>query len=251
MSKQFEQRFVADVPPLEIRVADDGRKMFRGAFAVFNTRSHDLGGFREMMSPTAFNRVIAADAQRNQIQAWFNHNPDNLLATVRAGTLKVWTDERAAWYEFPFDEDDPDHQRVAAKTARGDLVGSSFGFRAAADEWRADDDDYPLRIVTEVSVLRDVGPVSTPAYPATETAGALTFRSLSELTGADIDDLVAASKSGDLRSFLLSKTQEDTAQEDEAADAQKAADAQPERTRHTPLAPQLPAAWYGKYQERK
>lgn len=251
MSKAFEQRFVADVPPLELRTNDDGNRVFRGAFAVFNTRSHDLGGFREVLSPKAFNRIIANDGQRSQVQAWFNHNPDNLLATVRAGTLKLWTDERAAWYEFDFDPNDPDHQRVAAKAERGDLVGSSFGFRASGDEWSTDDDDYPLRTVTEVSVLRDVGPVSTPAYPATETVGALTFRSLSDMVGVEVDALVEASKAGDLRSFLLASASEDTAQEDEAADAQKAADAQPERTRHTPLAPQIPAAWYGKYQERK
>lgn len=244
---EYEQRFVADVPPLEIRTDESGRRMFRGAFAVFNTRSHDLGGFKEEMSPKAFNRIIANDGQRNQVQAWFNHNPDALLATVRAGTLKIWTDERAAWYEFPYDVNDPDHQRVAAKAERGDLVGSSFGFRASADEWTTDETDYPLRTVTEVSALRDVGPVSTPAYPATETVGALTFRTLSERVGATPEELVAASTAGDLRSFLLAKAGEDAAPEDDAADAQKAADAEPERSNPLPpLAARMPA-WYGDY----
>lgn len=246
-TKSFEQRFVADVPPLELRTNENGQKVFRGAFAVFNSRSHDLGGFKEQIAPSAFNRILS---RGDDVQAWFNHNPDNLLATVRAGTLKLWTDERAAWYEFPYDANDPDHQRVAAKAERGDLVGSSFGFRASGDHWDVDESDYPLRTVTEVSQLRDVGPVSTPAYPATETVGALTFRSLSEQVGVPADQIAA---SGDIRSFLSASStadEDNTAQVDDDSDSQKDADSQPEQ-RDTPplppLPPRLPRAWYGDY----
>lgn len=245
--KAFEQRFVADVPPLEVRTNEHGQKVFRGAFAVFNSRSHDLGGFREQIAPSAFTRILN---RGDDVQAWFNHNPDNLLATVRAGTLKLWADERAAWYEFPFDPNDPDHVRVAAKAERGDLVGSSFGFRAAADEWSTDETDYPLRTVTDVAHLRDVGPVSTPAYPATETVGVLTFRSLSEQTGIDPDELAKASAAGDLRSFLLaSASEETTASEDDDSALQNNADSQPERSQPPlpPLPPQRPRVWFGDY----
>lgn len=251
MSNQFEFRYVADAPPLELRVAEDGRRMFRGAFSVFNSRSGDLWGFKEEIRPGAFKRIITNPQQRSGVQAWFNHNPDNLLATVRAGTLRIWEDERAAWYEFPFDENDPDHMRVAAKAERGDLVGSSFGFRAAKDEWTTDEDDYPLRIVTEVAELRDVGPVSMPAYPETETTGALSFRSLSEMTGTPPEDLLAAAEKGELRAFLLDSASREPAQEEKAADAQKAADALAnERTSRppTPLPPKMPRTWYSKYQ---
>jgi HK97 family phage prohead protease len=247
-AKTFEQRFVADAPPLEIRTDENGRRMFRGAFAVFNSRSRDLGGFKEEIAPEAFNRILA---RGDDVQAWFNHNPDNLLATVRANTLKLWTDERAAWYEFPFDPNDPDHHRVAAKAERGDLVGSSFGFRASGDSWGVDETDYPLRTVTEVSHLRDVGPVSTPAYPGTESVGALTFRSLQDVTGVDADKLAEASEAGELRSFLLAQATEDTAQTvDDDSDSQKDADSQPDqRTTLTlpPLPPQRPRSWYGDY----
>lgn len=243
-NKSFEQRFVADVPPLEIRTDENGRKMFRGAFAVFNSRSHDLGGFKEEIAPSAFTRVLN---RGDNVQAWFNHNPDNLLATVRAGTLKVWADERAAWYEFPFDESDPDHKRVAAKAARGDLVGSSFGFRASGDSWSTDENDYPLRTVTDVSALRDVGPVSTPAYPATETVGALAFRSLADTAGVDVDELVAASEAGELREFLLALQAEETAQteEDDSA-SRKDVDSLPDRAherRLLDLGPKIPAVY--------
>lgn len=238
----YEQRFVADVPPLEIRLDADGNKNFRGAFAVFNSRSHDLGGFKEELDPRAFNRVLA---RGDNIQAWFNHNPDNLLATVRAGTLKLWTDDRGAWYEFPFDDSDPDHQRVAAKAERGDLVGSSFGFRAATDEWTTDENDLPLRRVTEVAELRDVGPVSMPAYPGTESVGAMTFRSLSDLTDLPAEELVAASKAGTLRDTLLAVAERSAdAQKDSDADSPKDADSDAEkRTVKTPLAPKTRQGW--------
>jgi hypothetical protein len=229
----FESRFVSDAPALELREVD-GKRMFRGGFAVFNSRSHDLGGFREVIDPKAFNRVLA---RGDDVQAWFNHNPDNLLAATRSGTLRLWTDERAAWYEFPYDDSDPDHQRIAAKIARGDLAGSSFGFRAATDEWSTDDDDYPLRTVTEMAAVRDVGPVSMPAYPETETVGAMTFRSLAELTELPADELVKAAKAGTLRDTLISLHAEGEAQEDSDADSQKDADSDAETRIHVPPLP--------------
>ena len=236
----YETRFVVDAPALELREVD-GRKMFRGGFAVFGSRSHDLGGFKEQIDPKAFTRVLA---RGDDIQAWFNHNPDHLLATVRAGNLRLWTDERAAWYEFPYDDSDPDHQRIAAKAARGDLVGSSFGFRAATDEWTTDEDDYPLRIVTEMAAVRDVGPVAMPAYPGTETIGAVTFRSLSKLTETPEGDLLAAAQAGLLRDTLISLRDGGPALEDSDADSQKDADSDAQVRIHVPpLPPKKRSIW--------
>lgn len=185
---------------VELRQDGDATRIL-GYAAVFNRYSHDLGGFVECIAPGAFGRVLG-DAQ-NDVLALFNHDMDNLLATRAAGTLRLEEDDHGLRYEFDLDPTDPDHQRVIAKVRRGDLKGSSFGFRISVDgdSWATTEQDYPLRTITEISDLRDVGPVTTPAYPDTATIAPLALRSLSDLTGQPVEKLVEA---GDqLRDFLI------------------------------------------------
>jgi len=184
--KPIEQRFHTGA--VEIRAVADGVSMISGYAAVFNSYSQDLGGFVERIAPTAFNRVLN---RGDDVQAWFNHNHDYLLATRANGTLRLTVDEIGLRYDIDIDETDPDHMRVAAKIRRGDLRGSSFSFGVGkdGDDWGLTERDYPLRTVTNVSVLRDVGPVSTPAYLDTETVGALALRSLAERVGQNTDEL--------------------------------------------------------------
>jgi uncharacterized protein len=196
--KPFEER--DHIGTVEVRDLD-GVTRISGYAALFDTYSQDLGGFVERIAPGAFKRVLN---RGDDVQAWFNHNPDNLLASRQSGSLRLEEDERGLRYEFDLDQSDPDHQRVLSKIRRGDLRGSSFGFRVDEDEWTATEQDYPLRTIKSVSALRDVGPVSQPAYPATGTIGQLALRSLAATLGRDLDELVEASKQNALRDFILS-----------------------------------------------
>jgi HK97 family phage prohead protease len=201
MTMQFERRDIPNTPELRF---DEERTRIIGYAAVFNRYSLDLGGFVEQIHPGAFGRVLGRD---DNVLALFNHSMDNLLATRNAGSLRLSEDDTGLRYEFDLDTDDPDHQRVIAKVRRGDLTGSSFGFRVASDDWSTTEDDYPLRTVTEVAQLRDVGPVTTPAYPDTATVAPLALRSLAELAERTVDELVAAES---LRDFLLNLREDET-----------------------------------------
>jgi HK97 family phage prohead protease len=57
---------------------------------------------------------------------------------------------------------------VANLIARGDVYGSSFGFRNAKDRWERKD-GKALRTLVEMDVF-DVGPVVNPAYEDTSVA---------------------------------------------------------------------------------
>lgn len=206
---QYERRDL-DVTP-ELRIDGDHTKIV-GYAAVFNRYSSDLGGFVERILPGAFKRVLN---RGDDVLALFNHSMDNLLATRSAQTLRLAEDETGLRYEFDLDGSDPDHQRVIAKVRRGDLRGSSFGFRVASDDWGTTEQDYPLRNIKEVAALRDVGPVTAPAYPDTATIAPLALRSLAETIHADIADLVAAGP--ELRDFLIRMGEDEAPETDDAA----------------------------------
>ena len=138
-----------------------------GYAAVFNTRSDLLGGFFvELIAPGAFDEVLAQDTR-----GLFNHDPNYLLGRTTSGTLRLTVDERGLAYEI----DTPDtltiRDLVVAPIARGDMSGSSFAMRVApgGDTWH-EEDGVVVRTIYKVAELRDVGPVSFPAYPDSSAA---------------------------------------------------------------------------------
>ena len=185
MTKQIEQRLSRHSKSrLELRMEGDEPKYFEG-YAVVYYREDDPGtqywlweDLVERIMPGAGNRAVN---EKDDARATFNHDPGCLLGRVASGTCEITSDAVGLRYRVPFDPNDPDHVRTAAKIKRGDLVGSSFGFRATKTAWREVEIDQKLIDIREIEEfeLFDVGPVVDPAYGAT-TAG---FRSA--VIGAD------------------------------------------------------------------
>jgi HK97 family phage prohead protease len=178
---EIERRAVtlADVPEavcLEER--GDGRMVFRGLAAVFNSLSQDLGGFREVLLPGAFDNVLArrqdgpgrpsAAAKRagDCIACW-NHDPGALLGRTSSGTLRLSADEVGLRFEI----DPPDTQLardLVSLTRRNDVFGASFAFTVdPADEVYEQTDAGALRTIRAVSGLFDISLVTNPAYMGT------------------------------------------------------------------------------------
>lgn len=139
-----------------------------GYAAVFGVRT-DLGPFTEEIAPGAFRKVLSEDPD---VVALFNHDANFPLGRVSAGTLKLEEDEHGLRYEVP----QLPKSRVDLLEAieRRDVQGNSFSFLVGKDEWL--EGEKPHRRILEVSFLRDVGPVTFPAYPDTTLA----LRSLQE-----------------------------------------------------------------------
>ncbi len=161
----FERRSFATELRSEI-TPERGPQIF-GHGAVFNTRSVNLGGFREIIMPGAFN-----DAINDDVRAVFNHDQNFILGRSSSKTLRLSLDDIGLAYEI----DAPDTQMirdlVLTPMARGDLRESSFMFTVAydGDEWTQDDEGIIVRKVHRVSRLYDVGPVTFPAYEAADSA---------------------------------------------------------------------------------
>lgn len=162
MSKHLIARTLSLTP--ELRAAD-GESRLVGYAAVFNQRTEIGGWWIEEIAPGAFRDAIANGAD---VVALYNHEPDHVLGRTTAGTLTLREDETGLLYEIT----PPDTQLardLVENVRKRNITGSSIGFTVRAEEWvrPATPTELPLRRITEVEWLRDVGPVTFPAYEQT------------------------------------------------------------------------------------
>ena len=137
---------------------EDGKRQVRGHGAVYDSRSEDLGGFREIIAKGAFDKAVNDD-----IRALFNHDPNQILGRTTAGTLKVSTDERGLAYELVL-PDTSYAKDLAVNLDLGNITQSSFAMTVKRDRWEEEEDGTILRTILEVENLYDVSPVTYPAY---------------------------------------------------------------------------------------
>jgi hypothetical protein len=141
----------------------------RGYAAVYNSLSQDLGGFREMIAPGAFDRTVReTNAGDNDVLGRLEHHV--LLGRTSSGTVRLATDARGLLYEI----DLPNTQAgrdVAELVSRGDIFQSSFAFHLHpnGEDFDVSPGGWLVRHLLDVDLV-DVAPVTTPAYPATSVA---------------------------------------------------------------------------------
>lgn len=188
-----ERRFTS--VPVEIRAGKDPQRSTIGGYAAkFNRMSQNLGGFKEVIAPGAFNR--SASQGWPDVQARYNHNDDQLLGTVGGNSLRLSVDSEGLLYDVDL-LDDEMSQRVYKLVGRGDVRQSSFAFIAEDDEWETDDTGYPLRTLRQVRLL-DVAPVNAPAYLDTSVG----LRSLADKFGADVEEVRKMAEANELVRFF-------------------------------------------------
>lgn len=116
----------------------------------------------ERIDPHAFDRTL----REEDIRALWNHNADYPLGRVKAGTLSFTVDKIGLWFEVEL----PDTQigrDVHTSIDRGDVTGCSFGFAVRKQLFVTQKTGPDLRIIQDVE-LREVSPVTFPAYTSTE-----------------------------------------------------------------------------------
>lgn len=173
---------------VELRAEGDGRPVAYGYALKFNKRSKPLGAFVEQIDPNAATKTL----QEADVRALYNHDPSMLLGRRGAGTLRTSIDGEGVPYEIDLPNTTLGHD-VAELLRRGDIIGSSFGFRPIDVKWGETEDGYPLRTVMELA-MRDVGPVTFPAYDAADAA----LRSLSDQTGIELRSLLELAEKDEL-----------------------------------------------------
>jgi len=164
MSEYEKRCFASEVRSL---IEEGQAAKIIGNGAVFNSRSENLGGFREIIMPGAFDNVLNDD-----VRGTFNHDPNFILGRSSSGTLRLNINAEGLGYEIDAPETQTIRDLVLAPMTRGDIKESSFGFRVASDgeEWLRDDEGIVIRKIHLVSRLFDIGPVTFPAYHAASSA---------------------------------------------------------------------------------
>ena len=163
--KAVDNRVEKRLFSIEYRDSGNGRTV-AGYAALFNSESEDLGGFYERIAPGAFDGCLVDD-----VRCLFNHDPNQLLARTKSGTMRISADERGLRYEFDLPNTSLGRD-LGELLARGDVSQSSFAFTIpdGGDVWEKRDDGRAIRTITRVARLYDVSPVTYPAYPDTEVA---------------------------------------------------------------------------------
>lgn len=170
----IERRYLpTESCPVAIETRADGAKVIVGYASVFfldgdpGTEYQLFDDLKERIMPRAFNRALQ---EKHNAAALFNHDPNMLLGRVSSKTLKLSKDQRGLKYEVTPPASRAD---VLEVIERGDVTGSSFGFRVLEQKFRTETNEdgqpYDIREIHSVELL-DVSPVVYPAYTGA-TAG--------------------------------------------------------------------------------
>jgi HK97 family phage prohead protease len=183
---RLEKRFIAG----ELRAEQSGGKTYLiGRAASFGVRSHDLGGWREILQPGCFDGPLS-DPGLDCVHT-INHSPDRVLGRTTSGTLSLTSDSRGLNYKTELPKVSYASDLVEL-CKRGDISQSSFAFVVDPDgeTWSEIDDPdnvgqrCGLRTISKIASLHDVATVTSPAYP--QTAAELASKSLPRTMPAEL-----------------------------------------------------------------
>jgi len=140
----------------------------RGVAAVYNRMSNDLGGFREIIRPGAFDRSLREIAAGTRdVDARIQHEGGlSVCGSTANGTLRLFSDSEGLNYELT----PPDTQAgrdLQTMVRDGYLRHSSFAFECGEDQVRWDWTTRPPVVEVMDVDLIDVAPCSRPAYDET------------------------------------------------------------------------------------
>lgn len=155
---------------------EDGSESVAGYGAVFNSRSENLGGFFEYISPDA---ITSETIEKSDVRALINHDQNLVLARSTSGTLKLDVDEKGLRYEFDIPETSYGKD-LAINMKNGNISQSSFAFIVGDDEWSTDENGNDIRTITKIERLYDISPVVYPAYSQAESDLVVAQRSLAK-----------------------------------------------------------------------
>jgi HK97 family phage prohead protease len=161
--------------PIELRKKSesaDAPKMICGYAARYfdpadlNTQYQLWTDTFERLMPGCFASAIA---RADDVRCLFNHDPNQILGRSTSGTCRLTVDDKGLSFEVDL-PNSPAGQTVAEAITRGDITGCSFSFDVITAEWTEDaskNSEIWYRNITDVR-LYDVGPVTFPAYAATD-----------------------------------------------------------------------------------
>jgi len=162
MSTKKEVRSFVNTGKLEARASGDGKKRLKGTAIVFNSKSSDLGGFVEVISPKALTRTLRESGDVLHLR---DHDSSKLLGRTTAGTTTLTVDSDGLHFETVLPDTEIGNDTYENVRLRN-LTGNSFGFVATNDDWQQLPNGTLLRTVLDLDLF-EISTTSFPAYQAT------------------------------------------------------------------------------------
>jgi hypothetical protein len=141
-----------------------GRWTMRGHAAVFNRTSHDLGGFRTVIAPGAFSKILDTNPD---VHLLWDHDTRYVLARTKNNSLELREDPYGlhVWARFAKTQT---ADEIATLMQGGFIDQMSFACNIGADEWTQDTDGNITRTIFSVDGLFDVTVCAQGAFPQTD-----------------------------------------------------------------------------------
>ncbi|WP_188353997.1 phage major capsid protein [Leuconostoc falkenbergense] len=138
-------------------------KQIQGYAILFNQESTDLGGFTEVIEPTALNGV-----DLSKVQLIYGHEHNSILARADSGNLTLEVDDSGLFFVATL-ADTTVANNVYADILAGNLKGMSFGFTIPrnGDTWTRDIQGNVLHTVNQIEILGELTVTPNPAYSET------------------------------------------------------------------------------------
>lgn len=130
---------------------------------MFNQRSEDLGGFTEVIEPTAFQGVDMSD-----VVLLYNHQTGDVLARTSANTLKLNLDDKGINFTAEIPKTTLGNDTMT-NLANRNVQGMSFGFIIDDDDWVREDTGI-LHVIKRIGQLFELSLTPFPAYKETDVA---------------------------------------------------------------------------------
>jgi len=136
-----------------------------GTAVVWNSLSHDLGGFRERVLRNSFAATLRGG---NEVKCTFNHNNDLALGRQKNGTLSLSDEVSGLRFAVALPNTSAGRD-VAALVARGDANQCSFSFQCDSESWSDETDPQDPSATIAVRTIHaaklfTVDVVVNPAY---------------------------------------------------------------------------------------
>lgn len=146
-------------------------RVLEGYAVVFNSLSEDLGGFREIIRPSAITQELI---NNSDIIANMDHRNDYMMARLRKGkgNIDLTLDEHGLKFRYTI-PNTVKGDELWSHIERGEIDQCSFAFGIdytdpAAEKYFVDKDGVTIREILKIAQLYDISAVINPAYEDTE-----------------------------------------------------------------------------------
>lgn len=136
-----------------------------GYAIIFNTPSEDLGGFKEIISPTALNDVDVSD-----VKCLINHDFNYVIGRTQAETLTLKLDDKGLYFKCLLPN--TSYARDIYENIKAENVNQcSFFYTLPPDDdtartWTVENGQY-IQTINKIDELIEVSIVTIPAYQDT------------------------------------------------------------------------------------